>query len=896
MKTADIRRRFLDFFAARGHQVVPSAPLLYHDPTLLFVNAGMVPFKPYFTGQENPPFDRAASVQKCVRTLDIEEVGKTTRHGTFFQMNGNFSFGDYFKADAIAYAWELVTGEQHNGGLGFDPDKVWVTVLGPGHHPSFPDGDIEAIKLWQKVGVPSERIQQRNLKDNYWNMGIPGPGGPCSEIYIDRGPDYGPDGGPIVDEDRFLEIWNLVFMQNELSAVRAKDDFDIAGDLPAKNIDTGMGLERVAYLLQGVDNLYEIDEVFPVIARAAELAGKRYGADPEDDVRLRVVADHVRSSLMLMTDGVTPGNEARGYVLRRLLRRSIRAMRLLGVEDTVLPELLPVSRDLMSTSYPEVAEGWERVSAGAYAEEDAFRRTLAAGTQIFDVAVADAKANAQTTLSGDRAFQLHDTYGFPIDLTLEMAAEQGLAVDRDQFTTLMTEQKERARADARAKKGGAASTEAYKSLRAHGATGFRGFHDLSVESNVLGIVRDGELVSSAEPGDVVEVVLADTPFYAEAGGQDADRGTIDAGETRLDVLDVQRPIDGLIVHKVEVGGGLLESGMGVLASVDPFHRMGACQAHSATHIVHAVLHEVVGPTAVQAGSYNKPGYLRFDFNATSGLSQAQRDEVEGLANEAIRNDLAVTSRELPLNEAKELGAMAMFGEKYPEIVRMVELAGPWSRELCGGTHVQHSSQIGMLTLLGESSIGSGVRRVEALVSTDAFKHMAAERTLVSNLTGMLKVRPDSLVERIEKMMIQLKDAEKQIAAYKSAEVLGNAQGLADAAKDMWGVGFIGRHVEGVSGGDLRTLAMEVRTRLGNRPGIVALVGGTPDKPALVIATNDGARDRGLKAGALVKLGTEKLGGKGGGKDDLAQGGGTDASAIPAALEAIEFEVGRIVTS
>ena len=896
MKTADIRRRFLDFFAARGHQIVPSAPLLYQDPTLLFVNAGMVPFKPYFTGQETPPFDRAASVQKCVRTLDIEEVGKTTRHGTFFQMNGNFSFGDYFKADAIAYAMELVTGEQSKGGLGFDPKDVWVTVLGPGHHPDFPDGDTKAIKLWKKVGIPEERIQKRGLKDNYWNMGVPGPGGPCSEIYIDRGPEYGADGGPVVDEDRFLEIWNLVFMQNELSAVRAKDDFDIAGDLPAKNIDTGMGLERVAYLLQGVDNMYEIDEIYPVIDKAAELAGKRYGKDHEDDIRMRVVADHVRSSLMLMTDGVAPGNEARGYVLRRLLRRSVRAMRLLGVEDRVLPELLPVSRDLMSTSYPEVAKEWERVSQAAYAEEDAFRRTLAAGTQIFDVAVSKAKADHETTLSGDRAFQLHDTYGFPIDLTLEMAAEQGLAVDRDKFTELMTEQRERARADAKAKKGGAANTEAYKSLRAHGETGFRGYYDLAIDSQVLGIVRDGELVEAAEPGDIVEVVLKDTPFYAESGGQDADRGTIDAGDLRLDVLDVQKPIDGLIVHRVEVGSGLLESGQSVFASVDPFHRMGACQAHSATHIIHAVLHDVVGPTAVQAGSYNKPGYLRFDFNATAGLTQDQKDELEGRANEAIRMDYAVTSRELPLAEAKDLGAMAMFGEKYPDMVRMVEMGGPWSRELCGGTHVQHSSQIGLLSLLGEASIGSGIRRVEALVSTDAFQHLAAERTLVNNLTGMLKVRPDALVERIEKMLVQLRDAEKQIATYKSAEILGNAQGIADEAKDMWGVSFVAKHVEGVGGGDLRTLTQEVRSRLGSRPGVVMLVGGTPDKPALVIATNEGARDRGLKAGALVKLGTEKLGGKGGGKDDLAQGGGSDAAAIPAALQAVEYEVGRVVTS
>ena len=468
MKTAEIRRRFLDFFAARDHEVVPSAPLLYNDPTLLFVNAGMVPFKRYFTGAEAAPFDRATSVQKCVRTLDIDEVGKTTRHATFFQMNGNFSFGDYFKAEAIRYAWDLVTGSQEAGGYGFDPNKVWVTVL---------HSDDEAAALWESIAdLPPERIQRRGLLDNYWHMGVPGPGGPCSEIYIDRGPEYGPDGGPVVDEDRFLEIWNLVFMQEELSAVRKKDDFDIARPLPRKNIDTGMGLERVAYLLQGVDNLYEIDQVYPVIDHAAQLAGRRYGEQHTDDVRLRVVGDHIRSGLMLITDGVTPGNEARGYVLRRLLRRVVRAMRLLGVNDPVLPELLPISRDLMAESYPEVAADWARIAQIAYAEEDAFRRTLATGTQIFDLAIADAKRQQQTVLSSERAFQLHDTYGFPIDLTLEMAAEQGLSVDESGFRRLMQEQKDRAKADAKSKKAGAQAVEIYRDLRAQGADPFHRLH------------------------------------------------------------------------------------------------------------------------------------------------------------------------------------------------------------------------------------------------------------------------------------------------------------------------------------------------------------------------------------------------------------------------------------
>ncbi|MEZ5201255.1 MAG: alanine--tRNA ligase [Micropruina glycogenica] len=507
MKTADVRRRYIDFFTRNGHTEVPSAPLVYNDPTLLFVNAGMVPFKPYFTGAEDPPFKRAVSVQKCVRTLDIEEVGKTTRHGTFFQMNGNFAFGDYFKAGAIEYAWELVTGSQADGNYGFDPDKVWVTV--------YLDDD-EAAALWRGVGVPDERIQRRGLKDNYWHMGIPGPGGPCSEIYIDRGPAFGPDGGPIVDEDRFLEIWNLVFQTEELSAVRAKDDFDVLGPLPSKNIDTGMGLERTALLLQDVPNMYEIDEIFPVITAAAEMAGTRYGRDQQDDIRLRVVGDHVRSALMLMTDGVTPGNEARGYVLRRLLRRSIRSMRLLGVHDPVLPTLLPISKGLMEVSYPEVAAQWQRVSQSAYGEEDAFRRTLASGTQIFDVAVAAAQRENSSVLAGDKAFQLHDTYGFPIDPTLEMASEAGLEVDQQQFRHRCKSRKTGPRPTPAPRRGGAVNVEAYRTLRSSGETPFLGFTDLTVESPVRGIVADGRLVDVARPGDVVEVVLDETPFYAEA--------------------------------------------------------------------------------------------------------------------------------------------------------------------------------------------------------------------------------------------------------------------------------------------------------------------------------------------------------------------------------------------
>ncbi|MGI8458114.1 MAG: alanine--tRNA ligase [Propionibacteriaceae bacterium] len=897
MNTADIRRRFLEYFSSRGHEIVPSAPLLYNDPTLLFVNAGMVPFKPYFTGQESPPWNRATSVQKCVRTLDIEEVGKTTRHGTFFQMNGNFSFGDYFKAEAISYAWELITTAPEAGGLGFDPDTIWVTVL---------HSDDEAAGLWRSIaGLPEERVQRRGLLDNYWHMGVPGPGGPCSEIYVDRGRDHGADGGPVVDEDRFLEIWNLVFMQEELSAVRQKDDFDTIGDLPRKNIDTGMGLERVAYLLQGVDNLYEIDEVFPVLARAAELAGKTYGAggarSHEDDVRLRVVADHVRSALMLIGDGVTPGNDGRGYVLRRLLRRVIRSMRLLGVHDPVLTELLPVSRDAMSPSYPELSTDWRRISEVAFTEEDAFARTLVAGTQIFDLAVRDAKAHHLPSLTGERAFQLHDTYGFPIDLTLEMAGEQGLAVDERGFRSLMTEQRDRAKADAKAKKTGGVRTEIYRDLRNRGETPFTGFATLSGQSAVRGIVVDGDLREVAHRGETAELVLEETPFYPESGGQSGDRGTItvldgSADGVELQVLDVQRPVKGLVVHKVMVGDGELRTGMGVNAAVDPVWRVGACQAHSGTHVIHEALHEILGPTALQRGSFNRPGYLRLDFAWGHPVDEAAQRRIETLSNEAITADLGVTATEMPIAEAKAMGATALFGEVYGDIVRMVDMGDGWSRELCAGTHVQQSSQVGLLAVNTESSVGSGLRRIEAFVGMEAFGFLARERALVHGLAQNLNVQPDQLADRISRLVAQLKESEKQVADLKATQMLAGVGEIVAKSHDMWGVGYIAHHAPGLSGADLRTLATEVRDRVQHGAAVVTVIGGTPDKPSVVVATTDGARQRGLTAGALVTTASAALGGRGGGRDDIAQGGGSDGSQVQAALTAVEHAVGHIMQS
>ncbi len=884
MDTADIRRAFLAHFEAAGHQAVPSASLLVPDPNLLFVNAGMVPFKPYFLGQETPPWPRATSVQKCIRTPDIEDVGKTTRHGTFFEMCGNFSFGDYFKERAIELAWDLVTKPVADGGWGLEESRLYPSVY---------EDDPEAVDLWRKAtGLPDDRVIRLGKSENYWSMGVPGPGGPCSEILYDRGPEFGPD-GDFGAEDRYLEIWNLVFMQDELSAVRSKTDFDIAGALPKQNIDTGMGLERVAFLLQGKKNMYEIDVMYPVIERAEELTGRRYGANLEDDVRFRVVADHVRSSMMLIGDGVTPGNESRGYVLRRLLRRAVRSMRLLGYEDRALPELMPVSRDKMGETYTGLHTDWDRIARVAYAEEDAFRQTLRTGTTIFDTAAAGVKSSGGSVLAGDQAFALHDTYGFPIDLTLEMAAEQGLSVDEAGFRQLMTEQRERARADAKAKKGGHGDTGLYRGiLDEHGPTEWLAYETLETESRPVALLNGGRAVDSLGAGEVGELVLDRTPFYAESGGQAADAGAIDFDGGTLEVLDVQRPVKGLVVHQVRVVDGELPAGGLLHARVDPEWRTGARQAHSGTHVVHAALREVLGPTALQAGSYNRPGYLRLDFGWTSALSPQQVRDVEDVANRALRADLPVAWQYMTLPEAKEWGALALFGETYDAgKVRVVEIGGPWSRELCGGTHVEHSSQIGTVVVTGESSVGSGNRRIEAFTGVEGFAYLARERDLVAELTTMLKTRPDDLVGRVSDLVERLRSVEKEVEKARVAQLLARAGELAAAAEDVDGVALVAHEATGAGGGDVRTLALDVRQRLaGDRPGVVAVVGTSGGKAAVVVAVDEAGRAAGLSAGALVRVASQVLGGKGGGKDDVAQGGGSEVDRAGEALAAVRAAV------
>ena len=884
MESAEIRSRWLSFFESENrqgltHTVVPSASLIADDPNLLLVNAGMVPFKPYFLGEVTPPYKRATSVQKCVRTLDIDEVGKTTRHASFFQMCGNFSFGDYFKEGAISLAWELLTRPISDGGYGFPEERLWVTV--------YLDDD-EAADIWhKKIGIPRERIQRRDMADNFWSMGVPGPCGPCSEIYYDRGPAYGAEGGPVADENRYLEVWNLVFMQNERGAGGGKDSYPILGELPAKSIDTGLGLERTAALLQGVENIYEIDTTMQILSKASSLAGVTYGKSQTSDISLRVVADHARTSAMLIGDGVTPGNEGRGYVLRRMMRRTIRNMRLLGVNDPIMSELTQAAIGAMGPQYPELVSDQKRILSVSISEEESFLQTLKSGTQIFDLASTQLKAQKKSILPGDEVFKLHDTYGFPFDLTLEMAREEGLEVDEEGFKRLMNEQRDRAKADAKAKKSGHTDLSEYKKIAdSKGASTFIGYTQIESEATINGILVDGLSVQSASSGSEVEIVLDRTPFYAEGGGQLADGGRITlANGAIVEIDDVQTPVNGLSVHRGRIITGEVTLGSKAQAEIDLERRNAISRAHTATHMVHKAFREILGETATQAGSENSPGRFRFDFPSTGAVPDSVLNEVESRVNTLLLDNLAVTAETMSQDAAKKIGAMALFGEKYGDQVRVVSV-GDWARELCGGTHVSASGQLGIIKLLSESSVGAGVRRVEALVGVDAYKYLAREHLLLNSLTEIIKgARAEELPERISDLLTKIKDIEKELAAVRSAQAMSQIGGLAEKALNVNGLSVIATALsDGIAADDLRKIALDLKSKSTN--SVVVLVSVVEGKAVLVAAVSDGAKAAGVKAGALVKIGSTVLGGGGGGKDDFAQGGGTNLGQVSVALTAI----------
>ena len=888
MQTHEIRERFTDHFVKAGHEAVPSASLILEDPDLLFVNAGMVPFKPYFLGEQNPPFKNgtATSIQKCVRTLDIDEVGITTRHNTFFQMAGNFSFGQYFKEGAIKHAWALLTNPVSEGGYGLDPERLWVTV--------YLDDD-EAADIWENVvGIPAERIQRLGMADNYWHMGVPGPCGPCSEIYFDRGPEHGAEGGPAVDDTRYLEIWNLVFMEKERGRSTGPDTFEIIGDLPKKNIDTGMGVERVACLLQGVDNVYETDLLRPVIDAAEEITGAKYEGDGRDAIRFRVIADHSRTGMMLILDGVTPSNEGRGYILRRLLRRIIRSARLLGATGETMERFMTVIMDTMTPSYPEIAENRERIIRTAVTEERAFLKTLESGTHRFDEAASAIKEQGITQFSGEDAFTLHDTYGFPIDLTLEMAAEAGLEVDVAGFEAAMSEQRARAKADNLAKKHGHADVSVYREWVANNPTEIVGITDLTADATVLGLVKDGQSVTQAVEGDDVEVILDVSPLYAESGGQTADRGRLVSEGTILEVNDVQKVGKKLWVHKAKVTAGGIELGQRVSAEVDEAWRHGARQAHTGTHLIHAALREVLGPTAVQAGSLNRPGYLRFDFNYTEQLTPEQLEEISTIANQAVDADFPVNTIETTLDEAKKMGAMALFGENYGNDVRVVEIGGPFSIELCGGTHTEHTSQIGPVAVLGESSVGSGARRIEAYSGMDSFRYLSKEAALASGLAASLKAPSEELPERIASLTEKLRAAEKEIANLHRQQLASQTGALLDQAVEAGQFTVLTHRLpDGVSGGDLRTVATDLRGRLAGKPGVVVLASVDGGKLPFIVGATKEAIELGVKSGELVKLLSGYVDGRGGGKPDMAQGSGSNAEGLDAGFRAVREELAAL---
>ena len=871
MDSADIRRRFLDFFEKNGHTIVPSASLIANDPTLLLVNAGMVPFKPYFLGEAPAPYKRATSVQKCVRTLDIEEVGKTTRHGSFFQMAGNFSFGDYFKEGAITMAWKLLTSSVKDGGYGFDPEKLWVTIY---------LDDEEAYDIWRnKVGVPENKIQRRGMADNFWSMGVPGPCGPCSEIYFDRGPEHGKEGGPIADEERYLEVWNLVFMQYNRGEGGSKDNFPLNGELPAKNIDTGMGIERMAAILQGVDNIYEIDTTKIILDKATEIVGIKYGADNSADIRLRVVADHTRTAAFLIGDGVIPGNEGRGYVLRRMMRRVIRNMRILGAENPVMKDLIEATIKAMGPQYPELNTDKKRILEIAIGEETSFAQTLKTGTILFENSIEELKKNKSKALSGEKVFELHDTYGFPYDLTLEMASEAGISIDAEGFKRLMLEQKNRAKADAKERKQGLGDLQQYRALAdLAGITDFTGYTETSSEVSLKGLLQDGNVAKSVSQGIDVEFVLDRSPFYAEGGGQLADSGKLVLSNgAEIEVDDVQQPVPGLYVHRGRVSKGEAVTGLKGVGEVDLLRRKAISRAHTATHLIHKAFREALGETATQLGSENSPGRLRFDFPSPKPVPQSVLNDVEERVNEVLLSDLGVSAQLMSQDQARALGAMALFGEKYGDVVRVVSV-GDWAHELCGGTHAQRSAQLGVIKFLSEQSIGAGTRRVEALVGTDAYQFLAREHLIISNLQEMLKGRAEELPEKVSSLMDRLKDAEKEIEKARKSQLSGSIDDYLKTAHDVNGVKVANFLAQGELGAnDVRELVTNVRGQLGESAAVVIGAGISNDKVNVVVATNDAARKKNLNAGEILNLVLAKLDGKGGGKPDMAQGAGTNFS-------------------
>ena len=871
MDTAAIRARFIEFFEALEHERVPSSSLVPNDPTLLLTNAGMNQFKPYFLGQQTPPFDRAVTCQKCMRAggkhNDIESVGRTARHLTFFEMLGNFSFGDYYKPDACKWGWELVTE-----GYGLDPERLWVTVY---------ETDDEAAQVWaDHVGVAPERIVRMGKKDNFWSMGVAGPCGPCSEISYDLGDAFGSpsDQGPAGNEDRYFEMWNLVFMQNDCNS-----QIEPVADLPKKNIDTGAGLERFALVLQNASTVFETDILRTLVERAAELTDTPYGKQDRDDVALRILADHARAVTFMVCDGILPSNEERGYVLRLIMRRAIRHARLLGREQPILPELITTTVELMGDAYPELIDRRDLALEVAGREEDRFDATLRQGSALLSDEIEKLKAAGATELSGDVVFRLHDTWGFPVDITTEIAAESGMTLDRSGFDRLMDEQRERARAARKGDEAGIAADAALAIADENGATEFVGYELLAAPAKVIGIVSAGSSMAVLQEGREALLLLDRTPFYAEGGGQVGDRGELRGPGGRAHVTDTQRIAPGVIGHLVHVDAGELAVGDEVDAQVTPEWRVGAERAHTATHILHWILRDRLGEHAHQAGSLVEPGRLRFDFNHFDALSPAQVEDIRGELQERVMTDDAVRAIETTYDFARSIGAMAIFGEKYGDFVRVVEV-GDYSKELCGGTHVPHTSRIGAVVVTSEGSVGANLRRVEALVGDLGLEHLRRRADELERVASLLRTTPDEVAERVERLVTTQKEMERRLAALDKQDVESEARALAAAATDVDGTRLVvARRDLDVDG--LRALAQTLKGKIGS--GAVVLGTAREGRANLVAAITKDLAGRGLSARDILAPGAELLGGGAGGKPELAISGGPRGDNIDAALAAVE---------
>ena len=852
MSADQLRDSFTGFFAEKGHQVVPSASLIPHDPTVMFNVAGMVPFKSYFTGDEQAPYERATASQKCARAggkhNDLDDVGRTKRHLVFFEMLGNFSFGDYFKSEAIAWAWELTTEV-----WGIDGDRLWITVH---------ESDDEAEAIWhEQVGVPMNRIQRLGDKDNYWQMGDTGPCGPCSELHIDRGPDFGPDGGPLGDPfgDRFMEFWNLVFMQFNQSSDGTRTP------LPKPSIDTGAGLERILALLQGVDSVWETDLMMPLIDQAQSLTGKKYRVgdyDDRDSFGLRVLAEHARSSAMLVNDGVFPSNEARGYVLRRIIRRAVRFAYMLGTDKLVMPSLTETAISVMGNAYPDLVKNQDFITNVIMREEESFRHTLKNGLSILDTEL----ANDPDELSGSTTFLLHDTYGFPLELTQEIASEREVAVDLDGFNAEMDEQRSRAKAAAKGAVDDATLDQYRKITSQFGTTEFLGYTDDAAEARVLAVL------DSNEEG-VIEIFLDRTPFYAESGGQIGDTGTITTETGTAEVLDCTFAIPNLRRHTARIVDGSVTAGQTAQAAIDVKRREQIRRNHTGTHLLHDALRKVLGEHVKQAGSWVGPDRLRFDFSHYEAVTPAQIAEIEAIANAQTLANRSTRTFETSKEEAEALGAIAFFGDKYGDIVRVLE-AGD-TIELCGGTHVRSTGDIGVIKVVSEASIGSNLRRIEAFTGVGSIALLQRDEALIADLAGLVGTSADDLADGVQRKLDEIKSLQAEIKGLRSQLAMGRAVELAQIAND----GVVVTQVDQLEPGELRELALAVR----NQPDVhtVVIAGETPSGGVSLIAAVP--KDSKNPASLLLKDAAKAVGGGGGGKGDVAQAGGKDPSGIPEAL-------------